>query len=318
MTNGLITVEGLTKHFKSKNSLTRAVENVTFAVRKGETLGLVGESGSGKSTVARVILRLLEPTSGTVFYDGQAISSLPQREFRSLRRRMQMIPQDPFSSLNPQMTIGASIREPLMIHRIGSAKEQKEQVSQIMEQVGIDAETRHAFPSQFSGGQLQRIGIARALILRPEFIICDEPVSALDVSIQAQILNLLRQLQQEFQLTYLFIAHNLAVVERISDRVAVMYLGHLMECGAVATIYSAPAHPYTRALLKSVPPMTVGCQRQRFILAGDIPSPSNPPGGCVFHTRCPEKMDVCTHQKPAWLELEKGHFAACLRLQQKE
>lgn len=311
MNQNLITVRHLTKHFKSKNNIIRAVEDVSFTVRKGETLGLVGESGSGKSTVARLILGLLEISGGQVFYGDQEISGMPPAQFRPFRRRMQMIPQDPFSSLNPQMSVGASIREPLKIHRIGAADEQEQRVTKIMEQVGIDEAARYAFPSQFSGGQLQRIGIARALILQPEFIICDEPVSALDVSIQAQILNLLKELQRDFGLTYLFIAHNLAVVERISDRVAVMYLGHLMEFGTVATIYRQPAHPYTRALLKSVPQMQVGQPRRRFILAGDIPSPSYPPNGCVFNTRCPEKMDICNHQKPCWQEIKDGHFAAC-------
>jgi len=311
MNQNLLTVNHLTKYFKSKNTVTRAVDDVSFTVRPGETLGLVGESGSGKSTVARLVLRLIDLTAGQIFYDQQEISQMPSARFRTFRRRMQMIPQDPFSSLNPQMSIGASIREPLKIHRIGSAAEQERMVTEIMDQVGIDQECRYAFPSQFSGGQLQRIGIARALILRPDFIICDEPVSALDVSIQAQILNLLKQLQHDFGLTYLFIAHNLAVVERISDRVAVMYLGHLMELGDVETIYQRPAHPYTRALLKSVPQMQVGQPRSRFILAGDIPSPSRPPAGCVFNTRCPEKMEICTREKPVWQAIEKDHFTAC-------
>lgn len=311
MNQNLLTVTHLTKYFKSKNTVTRAVDDVSFTVRPGETLGLVGESGSGKSTVARLVLRLIDLTAGQIVYDQQEISQMPSARFRTFRRRMQMIPQDPFSSLNPQMSVGASIREPLRIHRIGTAGEQESMVSEIMDQVGIDQECRYAFPSQFSGGQLQRIGIARALILRPEFIICDEPVSALDVSIQAQILNLLKQLQHDFGLTYLFIAHNLAVVERISDRVAVMYLGHLMELGDVDTIYQRPAHPYTRALLKSVPQMQVGQPRSRFILAGDIPSPSHPPTGCVFNTRCPEKMEICTREKPVWQVIENNHFTAC-------
>lgn len=311
MRNTLLEVKNLTKHFKSKNSITRAVENVFFSIQKAETLGLVGESGSGKSTVAKLILRLIALTAGSIVYDGQEISAMSQRKFRPFRRRMQMIPQDPFSSLNPQMTIAASIKEPLKIHRLGTAKDQEKKLQEIMEQVGIDYEARFSFPSEFSGGQLQRIGIARALILRPEFIICDEPVSSLDVSIQAQILNLLKELQKDFQLTYLFIAHNLAVVERISDRVAVMYLGHFMELADVDTIYNQPVHPYTKALLKSVPRMKVGQKGKRFILSGDIPSPSNPPKGCVFNTRCPEKMDICFHKEPPWMEFQNGHFAAC-------
>ncbi|MBN1349230.1 ABC transporter ATP-binding protein [candidate division KSB1 bacterium] len=311
MANALLEVYDLTRHFKSKNSIIRAVENVSFSIKRGETLGLVGESGSGKSTVAKLILRLLDITAGRVLYDGADISSMPANKLRPYRRRMQMIPQDPFSSLNPQMSINASIREPLKIHRLGNAREQENKVMEMMEQVGIDPDARFAFPGEFSGGQLQRIGIARALILRPEFIICDEPVSALDVSIQAQILNLLRDLQKEFQLTYLFIAHNLAVVERISDRVAVMYLGHLMEFSDVAAIYEHPLHPYTMALLKSVPRMDVNQKSERFILSGDIPSSSNPPQGCVFNTRCPVKTDICFRRIPGWRQIRDGHWVAC-------
>jgi len=311
MRNTLLEVKHLAKYFKSKHSIIRAVEGISFSIQKAETLGLVGESGSGKSTVAKLILRLMAITSGSISYDGREISTMSQKAFRPFRRRMQMIPQDPFSSLNPQMTIGASIREPLKIHDLGTSSEQEKKVQEIMEQIGIEPEALLSFPDQFSGGQLQRIGIARALILRPEFVICDEPVSALDVSIQAQILNLLKELQKEFQLTYLFIAHNLAVVERISDRVAVMYLGHFMESADVNTIYNHPAHPYTRALLRSVPQMAVGQKNERFILSGDIPSPSNPPQGCVFNTRCPEKMDVCFHKAPAWIEINKDQFVAC-------
>lgn len=311
MNKVLLEVKNLTKYFKYKNLVTRAVEDVSFLITKGQTLGLVGESGSGKSTVAKLILRLLPQTFGKVFYEDQEILTCSAKKFQSYRRRMQMIPQDPFSSLNPQMTIGASLREPLKIHHIGTAKQQEKKVREIMEQVGIDVEARFSFPGEFSGGQLQRIGIARALILRPEFIICDEPVSALDVSIQAQILNLLKELQNELKLTYLFIAHNLAVVERISDYVAVMYLGHFMEWASVDKIYNHAAHPYTKALLKSVPRMQVGQKSKRFILTGDIPNPSNPPQGCVFNTRCPDSLDVCFHREPELIEIGMDHRVAC-------
>jgi len=287
----LVKVDGLKKHFHFRGTTIHAVDGVSFDIRSGETLGLVGESGSGKSTIGRMILRLLDPTDGRVVFGGRDITQLKPRALRPLRIDMQLIPQDPYSALNPQRSIGWAVSEPLRIHRIGKPDQWEEESIRLLALVGVSPDALGAFPNEFSGGQLQRIGIARALTLNPRFLVCDEPVSALDVSIQAQVLKLLHDLQKKMGLTYLFISHNLAVVERISNRVAVMYLGQLMEIGEVDDIYSRPAHPYTKALLASVPSMNPDQRRERPLLEGDMPSPANPPEGCPFRTRCREAID---------------------------
>ena len=294
-TNGvLVEVRDLKKHFPIRGGVlsrvvasVKAVDGVSFAIRRGEVLGLVGESGSGKTTVGRTLLRLIEPTGGRIFFDGQDITELPREKLRPFRRRMQIIFQDPFSSLNPRMTVGDIIAEPLLIHGIGKTpKERTERVAELLKLVGLSPDHMRRYPHEFSGGQRQRIGIARALAVAPEFIVADEPVSALDVSIQAQVVNLLQDLKEELGLTLLFIAHDLAVVEYISDRVAVMYLGKVMELAPARELYRNPKHPYTEALLSAVPIPDPTVKRERIVLQGDIPSPINPPSGCVFRTRC--------------------------------
>ena len=317
----LLKVEGLKKYFQVGQGLitarfgksVRAVDDVSFEVQEGETLGLVGESGCGKSTTGRCINRLLEPTSGKVHFGDIDVRKLKGKKLKSYRRDVQFIFQDPYASLNPRMTFGEIMAEPLVIHGIGSRKEREDRAKEMLQTVGLSPEHIHRYPHEFSGGQRQRVGIARALMLRPKMIVCDEPVSALDVSIQAQIINLLRDLQQEFGLSYLFVAHDLAVVRQISHRVAVMYLGHLMEMAPRETIYAAPLHPYTHSLLSAVPIPDPKLQkgRSRIMLEGDLPSPINPPSGCVFRTRCFQAQERCSVEVPPLIELEPGHYVAC-------
>lgn len=316
----ILRVENLVKHFpiyrgviKRQVGAVHAVDGVTFSIKRGETLGLVGESGCGKSTTGRTILQLYKPTAGRVIFDDVDLVKLKGESLRRMRRKFQMIFQDPYASLNPRMTVGDIIGEPLMVHNAASAKEIRERVDQLLELVKLSPSFASRYPHEFSGGQRQRIGIARALALQPSFIVCDEPISALDVSIQAQVINLLEDLQKQFNLTYLFIAHDLSVVRHISDRVAVMYLGVIMEMADRAEVYRAPLHPYTQALLSAVPiPDPVAdARRKRTILEGDVPSPVNPPSGCRFRTRCPIAKPICAEQMPEFRELKPGHFVAC-------
>ncbi len=312
----LIQVRHLVKHFPVENSddVVRAVDDVTFDIFAGETLGLVGESGCGKSTVGRCLLRLYEPTSGDVLFEGQNIVGLANRKMQGLRREMQIIFQDPYASLNPRLTILSIVGEPLKIHNIGNKTEQKDRVADLLEKVGLDPQFMFRYPHEFSGGQRQRIGIARALALNPKLIIADEPVSALDVSVQAQVVNLLQDLQNELGLTYLFISHGLAVVEHISQRVAVMYLGKIVEIAEGRELYDNPHHPYTRALLSAIPVPDPKKKRERIILQGDVPTPINPPSGCRFRTRCPFAIEECARVVPELREIEPNHSAACIRV----
>ncbi len=317
----LVRVKGLKMYFPITQGIIfqrrvgdiRAVDGISFNVRRRETLGLVGESGCGKSTTGRAILQLYRPTAGDVEFDGQSLVKMKGEPLRRMRRRMQMIFQDPYASLNPRMTVGNIIGEPLDVHNIMSSRERRERVQELLQIVGLNPYFVNRYPHEFSGGQRQRIGVARALAVRPEFIVCDEPISALDVSIQAQIINLLEELQEEFGLTYLFIAHDLSVVRHISDRVAVMYLGKLVELTDRATLYESPLHPYTKALLSAVPipDPVVEDQRRRTILKGEVPSPANPPSGCNFHTRCPSKLPVCDQVDPEWQDVGGEHWVAC-------
>ncbi|RQW21964.1 dipeptide ABC transporter ATP-binding protein [Bacillus sp. C1-1] len=289
----------------------KAVDGVSFSVEEGEIVGIVGESGCGKSTTGKSILRLIEPTSGEVYFNGENILALTDERVRKVRRDMQIIFQDPYASLNPRHKVGKIIGEPMLIHGFGDKQERKKRVEELLEKVGLRKEHANRYPHQFSGGQRQRIGIARALAVHPKLIICDEPVSALDVSVQSQILNLMESLKDEFKLTYVFIAHDLSVVKHISDRVGVMYLGKMVELASSDALYEEPKHPYTKALLSSVPIPDPDLKSERTILKGDVPSPSNPPTGCTFHTRCPNAMDICKTTVPAWQEVEPNHRVAC-------
>jgi oligopeptide transport system ATP-binding protein len=317
----LLRVENLKKHFPIMRGIiisrqagaVRAVDGISFTVNEGETLGLVGESGCGKSTTGRVILQLQKPTSGEVYFYDTELTGLSPNQLRALRPKMQMIFQDPYASLNPRHTVGKIVGEPLLIHGFGSEEEIKARVIELLDMVGLKEVHYKRFPHEFSGGQRQRIGIARALALSPRFIVCDEPISALDVSIQAQVINLLQDLQQELNLTYLFIAHDLSMVKHISHRVAVMYLGKIAELADRKSLFNEPLHPYTQALISAVPTPNpkVERKRKRILLEGEVPSPSNPPSGCVFHTRCPIAVDECRQVEPEFREVRPGHFAAC-------
>ncbi|MER3399601.1 MAG: peptide ABC transporter substrate-binding protein [Thermoflexus sp.] len=320
----LVVVRDLKKYFPVRRGLlqrvvawVKAVDGVSFTIRRGETLGLVGESGCGKTTVGRTILRLIEPTAGEVYFEGRNLLALSKAELKALRREMQIIFQDPYSSLDPRMPVGASIAEGLAVHGIGTPKERQAMVIDLLRKVGLEDYHARRYPHEFSGGQRQRIVIARALALRPKFIVCDEPISALDVSIQAQIINLLKELQEEFGLTYLFIAHNLSVIEHVSDRVAVMYLGKIVELTSREELYRNPLHPYTQALLSAVPIPDPTLKRERIILKGDVPSPLNPPSGCRFHPRCPVAMAHCAREEPPLVNVGapgREHWVACWRV----
>lgn len=312
----LLEVNDLVKHFPIENSddVVRAVDGVSFNIFHGETLGLVGESGCGKSTVGRCLLRLHEPSSGEVLFEGRNLVGLNSREMQGLRREMQIIFQDPYASLNPRLSILSIVSEPLKIHGVSSKQERIDRVADLLAKVGLDPKYMHRYPHEFSGGQRQRIGIARALALNPKLIICDEPVSALDVSVQAQVVNLLQELQAELGLTYLFISHGLAVVEHISNRVAVMYLGKIVEIADSVELYENPLHPYTQALLSAIPIPDPKKKRDRIVLKGDVPTPINPPSGCRFRTRCPIAIEECSNFEPELVEHRPGHFAACIRI----
>ena len=320
MAEKLLEVKNLVKHFPVRGGVfsrvrahVRAVDGISFDIEEGETLGLVGESGCGKSTAGRAILRLIEPTAGEVIFKGINILDLEREKMRQLRREMQIIFQDPYASLNPRMTIGSIVGEPLTIHKIAKGKKRDEEVASILQRVGLRPEHMRRYPHEFSGGQRQRIGIARALALNPKVIIADEPVSALDVSIQAQVINLLQDLQKDFGIAYLVISHDLSVVQHICDKIAVMYLGEIVEIAEADELIMSPRHPYTEALLSAVPvpDPAAGGQKERIILRGDVPSPVNPPSGCRFHTRCPYKEDICAAEVPPLQVISDGHMTAC-------
>lgn len=314
----LVVVKNLVKYFPIRSGLlqrvtawVQAVDDISFTIRDGETFGLVGESGCGKTTIGRTMLRLIEPTSGSVTFDGQEVFKLRGREMKEMRRNMQVIFQDPYASLDPRMPIGESVMEGLNVHGIGTSRERFETMLEILKKVGLEDYHARRYPHEFSGGQRQRIGIARALALFPKFIVCDEPVSALDVSIQSQVLNILKDLQSEFGLTYLFIAHNLSVVEHISDRVGVMYVGKMVELTGREELYENPLHPYSKALMSAIPIADPTVKRERTILKGDVPSPLNPPKGCRFHPRCPVAIDKCSVEEPVFEEIKPDHWVAC-------
>ncbi|HZG71378.1 MAG TPA: dipeptide ABC transporter ATP-binding protein [Chondromyces sp.] len=318
MTDTLLQVDNLKKTFPihggvfgKKVGEVRAVDDISFYIKKGETLGLVGESGCGKSTTGRMLMRLLEPSEGRIVFEGKDLTKLSNKEMRKMRKEIQMVFQDPFASLNPRHTVEKILEEPLIVHGMKDKGERRKRVRELLETVGLNDYHAKRYPHQFSGGQRQRIGIARALAVHPKLIVADEPVSALDVSIQAQVLNLLQDLQKEFGLTYLFIAHDLGVVRHISDRVGVMYLGRIVELAESESLYESPKHPYTEALLSAVPVPDVEYKKERIILQGDVPSASNPPKGCAFHARCPKAMDICSAVRPEFREIDKGHYVAC-------
>lgn len=312
-----IQVKNLKQYFPVSGSslfnrqYVKAVDDVSFSIRRGETLGLVGESGCGKSTLGRTLLQLYAPTDGEVIFDGQKLGELGGREMKSFRRRMQLIFQDPSACLNPRKTVREILMEPYRIHGVGTEKEREQKVLFLMDRVGLEAHYLSRYPHEMSGGQKQRVGIARALALKPELIVCDEAVSALDVSIQAQVINLLKQLQEEFSLTYLFISHNLSIVHHISDRVAVMYLGKIVELGSHTAIYENPCHPYSQALISAIPSAEHEKGKSRILLTGDVPSPVNPPSGCRFHTRCRHCNEICRQEEPRLREIEPDHYVAC-------
>ncbi len=314
----ILEVQNLVKYFPVLGGVfsrpvgyVKAVDDVSFHIFEGETFGLVGESGSGKTTTGKTLLKLIEPTKGKIIFEGKDISKLSTSEMRSLRKSMQIIFQDPYGSLNPRLPVGEIIREPLLVHKIGTKKEQEERVVEIMKLVGLRPEYLHRYPHEFSGGQRQRIGIARSIVMNPKFIVADEPVSALDASVQAQVLNLLLELQQKLALTYLLVAHNLAVVRHISDRIGVMYLGKLFEVAETKELFSKPLHPYTQALLSAIPIPDPEVKKERILLQGDIPSPINPPSGCRFRTRCRYAKDICAEKEPSLVEVSDGHFVSC-------
>jgi oligopeptide transport system ATP-binding protein len=312
----LVNVRKLVKHFAVEGSddVVRAVDGVSFEIFRGETLGLVGESGCGKSTVGRCLLRLIEPTSGEIDFEGRDVLKLGKTELREMRRQMQIVFQDPYASLNPRMKVGDIVGEPLVIHKVGTKKERNDRVAELLKRVGLDPDYRKRYSHEFSGGQRQRIGVARTLALNPKLIVADEPVSALDVSVQAQVVNLLQDLQKEFGLAYLFISHGLAVVEHISNRVAVMYLGRIVEVATAAELYARALHPYTQALLSAIPIPDPKQKRERIVLQGDVPTPINPPSGCRFRTRCPIAIDECARIDPELREVSAGHTVACIRV----
>ena len=314
----ILHVEQISKHFPAMTNifgrplkLVRAVDDVTLTLAKGETLALVGESGCGKSTLGRLMMRLIEPSSGDIIIDGQDITKLGERQIAPIRRKIQLIFQDPFASLNPRMTVAQMVAEPLMLHKIVPAREREARVVELLEAVGLGAQHMHRYPHEFSGGQRQRIVIARALAAEPAIIVCDEPVSALDVSIRSQILNLLAELQERLGLSYLFISHDLSVVKHIADRVAVMYLGRIVEIGTAEDVFAAPRHPYTRALISAIPLPEPGARKEQKPIEGDLPSPLNPPSGCHFHTRCPYVEEICRTQRPQLIAGKSGHPSAC-------
>jgi len=318
MTKPLLEVKGLRKYFPIKQGLlgkttghVKAVNDISFHVNEGETLGIVGESGCGKSTTGRMLVRLLEPTEGSIVFDGKELTTLSANDMRKTRRDIQMVFQDPYASLNPRHTIERILSEPLLVHGLKDSEARKKKVHEFLEIVGLNAYHATRYPHQFSGGQRQRIGIARALMTNPKLVIADEPVSALDVSIQAQVLNLMQDLQKQFNLTYIFIAHDLGVVRHISDRIGVMYLGKMVEVSDSEALYNKPLHPYTQALLSAVPVPDPEYEKEEKVLEGDMPSPADPPTGCAFHTRCPFKMDICMKQEPQLKEMEDGHSVAC-------
>jgi oligopeptide/dipeptide ABC transporter ATP-binding protein len=319
MAEPLLQVENLKKYFPIRRGVfqrtvghVRAVDGVSFSVQKGETLGVVGESGCGKSTMGRSILRLIEPTSGAVRFEGKDVVRMNRAQMQAMRREMQMVFQDPYASLNPRFSIAQTLMEPMIIHNLhGSKAKRMERVKSLLERVGLDADYARRYPHEFSGGQRQRIGIARALAVDPKLIILDEPVAALDVSVQSQVLNLLEDLQEELGLTYIFVAHDLSVVRHISDRILVLYLGRMMELVESEELFTDPLHPYTQALLSAVPIPDPDAKRERIILQGDLPSPANPPSGCPFHTRCPVAKPVCRERVPEWKEVKPNHYVAC-------
>ncbi|MGE8205092.1 ABC transporter ATP-binding protein [Heyndrickxia sp. NPDC080065] len=314
-TEKVLEIKNLKKHFEAgKGQWLKAVDDVSFFIHEGETFGLVGESGCGKSTTGRIIMRLYQPTDGEVLYKGKNIHLLNRHEQFEFNRKIQMIFQDPYASLNPRSTVHEIISEPMEVHKMYKSREEiRQRVYQLLEDVGLNREHANRYPHEFSGGQRQRIGIARSLALNPDFIVADEPISALDVSVQAQVVNLLKKLQKEKKLTFLFIAHDLSMVKHISDRIGVMYLGHLVELTDSSSLYKKPLHPYTQALLSAIPipDPEVEDKRERIILKGEIPSPIHPPSGCVFRTRCPMAIDICKSEKPVWQEIEENHFVAC-------